>query len=210
MAPEVLADLNDYVHKSADIWSLGAMIVELITGFPPFHEVSPIKVCFGILEGSVDPIEDHIPGISKLLFSFLNCCFQIPPDSRPSVTELLAHPWLNQSSPSATPHLSSFIPHLPSHSHSTHSYSVCPSLPLFPSPLSPSSFRLPASSSSFLLPPSSFFLSPSSFLLPPFSFLLPPTSSFLILISLSFPLPFLFFLPFSPFFHPSSPSSLPP
>ena len=125
------------------------MIVELITGFPPFHEVSPIKVCFGILEGSVDPIEDHIPGISKLLFSFLNCCFQIPPDSRPSVTELLAHPWLNQSSPSATPHLSSFIPHLPSHSHSTHSYSVCPSLPLFPSPLSPSSFLLPPS----LLPP---------------------------------------------------------
>jgi serine/threonine protein kinase len=74
-----------------DIWSLGATIVEIITGHPPYRHLGVLEAVFQIIEGETSPIPE---GISPNLHSFLSMCFQRDPALRPKASELMTHPWI--------------------------------------------------------------------------------------------------------------------
>ena len=97
VAPEFISGSVEEVTASSDIWSLGATIVELITGHPPLHELGPMVAAFQIIEGA-EPIPD---GISVELQSFLNGCFHLDPTKRSTAAQLLRHPWVAGDSVSA-------------------------------------------------------------------------------------------------------------
>ncbi|GAA6056273.1 hypothetical protein JCM3770_007288 [Rhodotorula araucariae] len=90
MAPEVIS-LKGALPAS-DIWSLGATIVELIDGRPPYANLVAMSAMFRIVE---DPHGPPIPKQCSLeLKMFLARCFKKDPDERPSAAELFEDPWL--------------------------------------------------------------------------------------------------------------------
>lgn len=90
MAPEVL-DGNLYNHK-ADVWSLGCLFFELVTGFPPFTGNNIPHLRDNLKKGIY-----NIPKTIKLSLqsvSFINSCLQYDYNTRISWQELIDHPFI--------------------------------------------------------------------------------------------------------------------
>ncbi|KAJ3327911.1 hypothetical protein HDU76_010905, partial [Blyttiomyces sp. JEL0837] len=85
MAPEV-ARGKGYGAK-VDIWSLGCLVLEMLTGFPPWHKVSG-SVIYLLGTGKTPPIPDHISPMAR---AFLMSCFVVDPEKRQRALELLNH-----------------------------------------------------------------------------------------------------------------------
>lgn len=92
VAPEVIS-LKGALPAS-DIWSLGATIVELIDGAPPYSGLVAMSAMFRIVE---DPEGPPIPDrCSSELHAFLKRCFKKDPKERPTAEELSSDPWLTK------------------------------------------------------------------------------------------------------------------
>ncbi|CAK7272417.1 ATP binding [Sporothrix epigloea] len=90
MAPEVVKRTS-YTRK-ADIWSLGCLVVEMMTGTHPFPDCTQLQAIFKIGGSKAAP---NIPeDASKEAKVFLSQTFEIDHDKRPSADELLASPFL--------------------------------------------------------------------------------------------------------------------
>ena len=90
MAPEVVKQTS-YTRK-ADIWSLGCLIVEMMTGSHPFPDCSQLQAIFKIGGGKAAPtIPDHASDDAK---TFLSQTFEIDHNLRPSADELMLSPFL--------------------------------------------------------------------------------------------------------------------
>ncbi|KAH8806763.1 STE/STE11 protein kinase [Flagelloscypha sp. PMI_526] len=90
MAPEVVK--QTVYTKKADIWSVGCLIVEMLTGDHPWGKLSQFQALFKIGSGTAKP---NIPSdISNEAQDFLDKTFELDYTVRPSATELLAHSWL--------------------------------------------------------------------------------------------------------------------
>ncbi|KAJ3406561.1 hypothetical protein HDU80_010962 [Chytriomyces hyalinus] len=85
MAPEV-AKGKGYSAK-VDIWSVGCMVLEMMTGLPPWHKVSA-SVIYLLGTGNSPPIADDLPQLAK---DFLKLCFLIDPEQRPTALDLVDH-----------------------------------------------------------------------------------------------------------------------
>jgi len=90
MAPE-MADISNPIQTSSDIWSIGCLAIELITGNPPFHYLNPDKALIKMATIDTPPIPASIVQVG--VRSFLEDCFNFDPKKRPSVDELLRHTW---------------------------------------------------------------------------------------------------------------------
>jgi serine/threonine protein kinase len=71
-----------------DVRSLGCMIIELITGNPPYFELQSMSALFRIVQDPHPPLPD---AISDELIDFLKQCFRKDPKERPSAESLLRH-----------------------------------------------------------------------------------------------------------------------
>ncbi|KAI9431376.1 kinase-like protein [Lactarius indigo] len=90
MAPEVI-EIKGASPKS-DIWSLGCMVIELLTGRPPYGDIeNTMTVMFRIVEDESPPIPERFSGP---LVAFLKGCFHKDPSMRPSAEQLFEHEWL--------------------------------------------------------------------------------------------------------------------
>ncbi|KAG8881098.1 ATP binding [Tulasnella sp. 332] len=89
MAPEVVKQSG---HSSkADIWSVGCVVVEMLTGEHPYPKASQMQAIFRI--GSYAK-PDNPPDITPEAEDFLSKSFEIDLNARPSAVELLLHPWV--------------------------------------------------------------------------------------------------------------------
>lgn len=89
MAPEIIEMTQ--VTPASDIWSVGCLIVELLTGSPPYFEMQPMSALFRIVSDEHPPLPDSL---SPLAEDFLRKCFQKDPKMRPDAQALLQHEWL--------------------------------------------------------------------------------------------------------------------
>ena len=90
MAPEIIEMAGP--TSKCDIWSVGCVIIELITGEPPYYHLAPLAALFHIAQDANGP---KIPsGVSPVLRDFLRQCFHKQPEFRKGADELLGHPWL--------------------------------------------------------------------------------------------------------------------
>ena len=89
-SPEVWKD--EFYNSKSDIWSLGAVIYELTTHFPPFLGNDLKDLNSKIQKGKISPIPKFY---SDELFSLIKSMIQINPDQRPSCKKLLIHPTIS-------------------------------------------------------------------------------------------------------------------
>ena len=87
MAVEVVKG-KGYSAK-VDIWSLGCLVLEMLTGLPPWHGVQG-SIIYLLGTGNAPPIPNCLSSLAK---SFISKCFIIDPEERPTASKLLADPW---------------------------------------------------------------------------------------------------------------------
>lgn len=93
MAPEVI--INAKYTNGSDIWAVGCTLLEMLTGQPPWAQMkfdNPISAMFHIAQSKVGPkVPDDLSEQAK---SFINACFAMDSDVRPTAAELLCHPFI--------------------------------------------------------------------------------------------------------------------
>jgi Protein kinase domain len=88
MAPEQMRSAKD-VDTRADIWSLGAMLYEMLTGEPPYTGESIPQLCAALLHDDPIPLRQHRPEVPEgLEQAVLRCLMKDRNHRFPSVFEL--------------------------------------------------------------------------------------------------------------------------
>jgi len=89
MAPEAMQD-SEQAGAPADVWSLGAVLYELVSGQRPFGGKNLPEVCAKVL--SVDPplLQTVAPGVPAALEEIVLRCLERDPTKRITVLELAA------------------------------------------------------------------------------------------------------------------------
>lgn len=89
MAPEVV---KQTAHTSAaDIWSVGCLVVEMLTGEHPWAQLTQMQAIFKIGQSAKPAIPSDISSEAQ---DFLTKTFDLNHSARPSAGELLQHPWI--------------------------------------------------------------------------------------------------------------------
>lgn len=95
-APELICSKSDpiIVTRFSDIWSLGCIVFELITGQPPWFDDDELSLIFKFASMKSGP--QYPNQLSNEIKDFMDCCFQLDPNSRANVYELMRHPFIQQ------------------------------------------------------------------------------------------------------------------
>lgn len=95
MAPELFESSRSY-GKEVDIWSFGAMVYEIATGYPPnVKDGVPCENLGVQLRTKTTRLEGD--NFSDQLKSLVSCCLVLHPSLRPSIEHVQKHPYLFNS-----------------------------------------------------------------------------------------------------------------
>ncbi|KAF8921262.1 hypothetical protein CPB85DRAFT_1270044 [Mucidula mucida] len=92
MAPEVVKQ-SGHTQK-ADIWSVGCLVVEMLTGEHPWAQLTQMQAIFKIGSSAKPTIPSDISAEAQ---DFLTRTFDLDQGARPSAAELLEHTWISTS-----------------------------------------------------------------------------------------------------------------
>ena len=88
LPPEMVANQN--YDRSVDIWSVGILAFEFLTGSPPFESESR-ESTFKKIDNLLVDYPDYL---SQEAVNFMSTILKKEAKDRPSFDQLLAHPWL--------------------------------------------------------------------------------------------------------------------
>lgn len=96
MAPELVMS-KPYTEK-VDVWSLGVITYQLLSGKTPFESRNLKKIDYNIKHKPVtfeNSASEYWGDISQEAKDFIMACLNRDPNQRPSVQELFNQPWIN-------------------------------------------------------------------------------------------------------------------
>ncbi|ODV88515.1 hypothetical protein CANCADRAFT_17827, partial [Tortispora caseinolytica NRRL Y-17796] len=102
-APEIIRRQGH--GKPCDVWSLGVITYTLLSGYLPYNSQTESEFLFEVEAGPVTFHEKYWTAVSPIAKDFVSSALQDDPKKRITCSEMLAHPWLNQSARTkALPH----------------------------------------------------------------------------------------------------------
>ncbi|XP_077586069.1 mitogen-activated protein kinase kinase kinase 4 isoform X3 [Stigmatopora nigra] len=93
MAPEVITRAKGEGHgRAADVWSLGCVLIEMVTGKRPWHEYEHnFQIMYKVGMGHKPPLPEKLSTEGK---DFLGHCLESEPKQRWTASTLLDHPFV--------------------------------------------------------------------------------------------------------------------
>lgn len=92
MAPEIAR--GELQAPSSDVWSLGCLCVEALTGRPPYFDRTPVNALYHIADSEESPIPAALgSNVSEECRVFLNACLARHPEDRPAAADLIKFKW---------------------------------------------------------------------------------------------------------------------
>jgi len=88
MSPEQMK--GEAITSAADVWSLGALYFEMLTGEKPFKGEYDQALMYGILNETPLAVTDLRPDVPDALSRLISQCLEKGPESRPVVSEVLS------------------------------------------------------------------------------------------------------------------------
>ncbi|KAJ2909414.1 ATP binding [Coemansia aciculifera] len=98
MAPEVVKDTK-YTVKG-DVWSLGCLVIEMMTGTHPFPDLDQMQALYSIGQRGRPKIPDEMSADGQ---DFLERALQVDLDMRPTAMDLLPHAFVCDTAVPSTP-----------------------------------------------------------------------------------------------------------
>jgi serine/threonine-protein kinase len=87
MAPEQIT--GEKVDSRADLYSLGVVMYEVLSGVKPFAAETPVKVLFQHLEGEVEPLGQRVSGLAPGVERLVQAAMSRDPGRRPASADAL-------------------------------------------------------------------------------------------------------------------------
>lgn len=96
MSPEVIKGQNDGRQGAIDVWSLGCVILEMVTGRRPWASLdNEWAIMYNIAQGNPPQLPTK-EQLSPEGIKFLKKCFERDPKKRATAAELLQSGWIIQ------------------------------------------------------------------------------------------------------------------
>lgn len=103
MSPEQIRSTREVDHRS-DIWSLGVVLFELLTGRPAFAAETVTQLCALVLEAAPPPLAEHCGSAPPALAAIIERCLMKDPSLRFQTAAELANALLPFAPPRARLH----------------------------------------------------------------------------------------------------------
>lgn len=101
MAPEAVKQGAVKIGRPSDVWSLGIILYQMIYMRAPFAHLDPMQRLFALTDPNVSVefpashrFEQHSKAMKDTLLDVLQRCLQRDPARRPTIPELLQHPFV--------------------------------------------------------------------------------------------------------------------
>lgn len=93
MAPEMIKGImgNGQFDNKVDIWSVGCIVVQMVTGSPPFSDLEPQQVIFQVIASKEPPAYNLPVSSSNSIKELLKKTFERDPEQRPDAADLLGN-----------------------------------------------------------------------------------------------------------------------
>lgn len=90
LSPEQMQNPSG-VDQRSDIWAVGLLLYELLSGASPFHGLNPAQTGLLISKGPIPRIDQACPDLPRELSALVQRCLEINPERRPqSADELMS------------------------------------------------------------------------------------------------------------------------
>ncbi|KAK9890669.1 hypothetical protein WA026_012027 [Henosepilachna vigintioctopunctata] len=96
VAPEVLS--YEPISLATDIWSIGVLSYVLLSGFSPFGADNKQQTLLNISQCALTFEPEHFSDVSSAAIDFIKSALILDPRKRPSIQEMLDHPWISLKS----------------------------------------------------------------------------------------------------------------
>jgi eukaryotic-like serine/threonine-protein kinase len=89
LSPEQMQNPSG-VDQRSDIWAVGLLLYELLSGLSPFHGLNPAQTGMLISKGPIPRLDQTCPDLPRPLLTVVQRCLEIEPSRRPqSADELI-------------------------------------------------------------------------------------------------------------------------
>ncbi|KAJ7036296.1 kinase-like protein [Mycena alexandri] len=93
-APEIIRTQYKSYNRMADIWSLGCIALEMLTGKRPWFNTEAVAVMYKLYQQTLRPHPPPDVELNPLAEDFVEKCLALNPEDRMSAVQLKQHPFL--------------------------------------------------------------------------------------------------------------------